>query len=958
MRKFVTSISLGIAVAAMGIPVAYSAEQDEDQFIEEITVTGVRGEENVLDMPMTVTGFNKEMIEKLGIQNTQDLEVLVPGLQIGNRTQGGGKGEDDHYYMRGLGSERTVNFFSDTSVAVYVDGVYTDQTFGIDGGMFDVERVEVARGPQGTTGGRSAIAGAINFHTRKPTDTFDLRTKLELTDVATQRLQVAFGGPIGDTDFSYRLGLSSYTGDGRIENQLGRDAGEPGETIIAPQLRWKNDRWDVTARYHYMEDKGTPMVSLPLAGEDTRDEFIMDAAGNRLCAINEATGLEECQRNPFFGIPSAPAVANCTNLNAGGDYDQNANVVCDPSDLQWKVALNAPIDKDSTSKSVSIDVSFALTDQLSVDYKYGYHDVVNDNLNDSDQRGRTGGGVCLFNHPAVIAGIATAGQTSRLCAQDQGGVGLFTDTGSRYIFTSEQWSHEITLLSDFDGPFNFTLGANLMENDEPYVWIGSDYGSSSGDWLYQDTSATCEANLVSLYGAGGSVSGGDSWLLRDLYTNAATMTHAQALGQVFACPGSPELAAFSGTGKAPFDAHMNNQNAGFYGAAVQRAFGAYFNVEYQLNDEWQLFGGVRYSDDEKDRTEASFGGALARETADPTTICSGGAIDMCDNGFAVISVGVRDSSVFPGRGDLNWSKTTWNVGAEYRPNDDMMYYGRVSTGYRAGGSLGYGQTTAPFQYDAEELTNYEAGIKGLYFDNALQLSASVFLQDFDSHWVFASRMRNAAEQAMNPDLGPLTGEIATISGTKIKGLELEGALRLSDRLTLRGFYNYLDGSIGSYPSLLPYANPTEPGTWVQLPWQDSQGNNQVSWIFGSATPTELGGKQLVNSPKHKTSLTLAYDTPIPADWGNLELLTIANYRSEKFVEPANFDAYAVPSYTRWDVRANWVSPGGAWQVTGYVQNLLDEAAIMMWSPREGVDAPWGTIVEPREFGLSVSWRNM
>ena len=255
------------------------AESGGDRYVETVIVTGERGEVNALDRPMTVTGFNAEMIEQLGIQNTDDLEVLVPGLQVGNRSQGAGKNEDDHYYMRGLGSERTVNFFSDTSVAVYVDGVFTDQTFGIDGGLFDVERVEVARGPQGTTGGRSAIAGSINFHTRKPTEEFDIRTNLEVTDISTQRAQVAFGGPLGDTDFAYRLGLSSYTGDGRLKNISGPDGMKPDELIVAPQLRWKNDRWDVNVKYQRMQDTGTPNASIPLGPENTLDEFILGQDG-------------------------------------------------------------------------------------------------------------------------------------------------------------------------------------------------------------------------------------------------------------------------------------------------------------------------------------------------------------------------------------------------------------------------------------------------------------------------------------------------------------------------------------------------------------------------------------------------------------------------------------------------------------------------------------------------------
>ena len=104
-------------------------------------------------------------------------------------------------------------------------------------------------------------------------------------------------------------------------------------------------------------------------------------------------------------------------------------------------------------------------------------------------------------------------------------------------------------------------------------------------------------------------------------------------------------------------------------------------------------------------------------------------------------------------------------------------------------------------------------------------------------------------------------------------------------------------------------------------------------------------------------MTLAYDVPIPAEMGTLELLTIVNHRSKKYVELGNFDAYAVPSYTRWDLRANWRLANSAWTVTAFAQNLLDEAAISMWSPREGTGSPYGTMVEPRQIGLSVSWQN-
>ncbi len=982
MKRIVPILSVGLTLVATGTLTALSAQAaEDDKYIEEIIVTSERGDVNVMDRPMTVTGFNHEMIEQLGMQNIDDLEVLVPGLQIGNRSEGGGKQENDHFYMRGIGSERSVNFFSDTSVAVYIDGVWTDQTYGTDG-FFDVERVEVARGPQGTTGGRAAMAGSINFHSRKPTDEFDVRASAEWTDISTQSMNVAFGGPLSDTGFSYRLGLQRKVGDGKIENLgLGPDAGEPDRLIVSPSLRWKNDQWDIVARYSKQEDNGTQMVSLPLAGQNTVDEFQMNTdTGQCLTYVDEDSGEERCRRNPFFGVPTAPSVAGCSNVNNDGTRDE-FNIICDADELEWAIALNAPVGQDSFAENLSLDVVFQVTDELKLNYKYGWHNVENRTINDTDQQNRVGGGVCLPGHPKTdplvtlgawvqlgdgswvqpetpildddgnpIPSLLQVGQTSRYCAMDGGGNSTFTNTAYDSIFTSEQTSHELTLISQFDGAFNFTVGFTTLEHEEPNVYSGINNSSYDQDWLYNDTSAACNAAIDSLYGAGGTLSGDDSWLMADLRTNAATMTHAGTVNaQVFVCPGDPLISNYSDTGRSEFSSNLNGQQWSFYGNAKQESTGYYFNADYVFNDTWSVFGGIRRDKDEKDRTESAYA-AVAGRQADGDA-CSNTNYWDC---FAVIGVGFRDSSIdfFRGRGESEWDATTWNVGVEYRTDNDNLVYGRISTGYRPGGSLGYGNRRAPWEYDSEEMTNYEVGIKGVYFDETMQLAATYFRQDFDKYWVFASRLKTEAELAMDPTGGPLTGEVASISGTEIQGIELEGAWRLTDSMMLRGFYNYLDSSIGNYPALYPFPVPGEAGGWVNLGTAENPG-----WVFGSGEPVQYGGNQLVNQPEHKGSLTLAYQAPIPAEMGTLELLTVYNYRSKKYVEPLNLEAYAVDAYTRWDLRANWTSTDSAWRVAFYIQNALDEAALHIWSPREGTGAPFGTIVEPREIGISVSWQN-
>ena len=293
---------------------------------------------------MTVTGFNAGLIEQLGIQNTDDLEVLVPGLQVGVRSHAG-KNEDGHLVMRGVANDRRVNFFQDSSVAVYIDGVYTPVSYGLDAGMFDVERIEVSRGPQGTTGGKTAIAGSISFVTKKPTPEWDMVASAEYTDQFSQRYNVAFGGPIADSNFSYRLALGRLTGDGLIENVgAGPDAGKPDQLQYASQLRFTNDRLDVTTRYTKLRDTGVQKVSLIIGARNTEEEYYLLNDGTRRCetdrdptsptyndCIRDANGNIVYYINPNFGLGQNPAIEDCPGFNSDGSRDpghRNASATC------------------------------------------------------------------------------------------------------------------------------------------------------------------------------------------------------------------------------------------------------------------------------------------------------------------------------------------------------------------------------------------------------------------------------------------------------------------------------------------------------------------------------------------------------------------------------------------------------------------------------------------------------
>ena len=132
--------------------------------LEEVFVTAERREASVQDVPLAVSAFNEQMIDQLQIDDTLDLINIVPNLFGGNNT---GLGTANMYYMRAQGNDESVATF-DPPVGTYVDDVYITRQNANNFTLFDVERLEVLRGPQGTLYGRNTTGGAISVIMRKP----------------------------------------------------------------------------------------------------------------------------------------------------------------------------------------------------------------------------------------------------------------------------------------------------------------------------------------------------------------------------------------------------------------------------------------------------------------------------------------------------------------------------------------------------------------------------------------------------------------------------------------------------------------------------------------------------------------------------------------------------------------------------------------------------------------------
>ena len=130
----------------------------------EITVIARRREERLLDVPIAISALNTEALEKAGAKDLSGIQGAIPNVNI---VQGRGSASSANFYIRGIGQPDALQTF-DPAVGVYVDGVYLSRIQGALLNLFDVERVEVLRGPQGTLYGKNTIGGAVNVVSKKP----------------------------------------------------------------------------------------------------------------------------------------------------------------------------------------------------------------------------------------------------------------------------------------------------------------------------------------------------------------------------------------------------------------------------------------------------------------------------------------------------------------------------------------------------------------------------------------------------------------------------------------------------------------------------------------------------------------------------------------------------------------------------------------------------------------------
>ena len=212
--KNLAIIMSAVPIAAIGVDQAAVAQGTSDKVFEEIVVTAQRREQSIYDVPVAISAFSPETIERQGITDLVDLGKFVPNLNVTGFSAGHTSSANP--FIRGIGLQDHL-ITTEPGVGVYVDGIYLGRQVGQNWNLTNIERVEVLRGPQGTLYGRNSIGGAINIITRKPGDeeggrvsvmagsrgrvNVDAYTNMRLTDQVAMSFTAAYQRRDGLGDF-------------------------------------------------------------------------------------------------------------------------------------------------------------------------------------------------------------------------------------------------------------------------------------------------------------------------------------------------------------------------------------------------------------------------------------------------------------------------------------------------------------------------------------------------------------------------------------------------------------------------------------------------------------------------------------------------------------------------------------------------------------------------------------
>ena len=768
-------LTLGFALSIV-TPAAVAEDEDGADRIEEIVVTAQRREQKVLDVPLAISVFDDDAIEELGISDLEDLTLLIPSTTFGF---------DNQVTIRGVGQQAWRDASAEVGVAVYQNGLFYNENYGIiESSMFDLERVEVLRGPQGTLYGRNSMGGAINFINKKPEQEFGGELLVELTDFNGRRVNGMVTGPLSD-QISFRLTGGYVKRDGTAENVgSAPDAGRLDNYFMSPQVRIQTDRLDFNLRYaQFRADEGH-FDQLFFTQPDTSEETWIGPMG-----VEAGFNTHYLYETP---APSAVLSGPARHTNQIGEVKRKA------------VDHNRRNDRSIERDVINVEASFTFGDNWTLTYFGGWSDSHTEYIHDSDFTSR----VPSAGDPFIAADAPVA----------------FRDSQAHVLFPKTIHSNELHLLGDLNDT-TLLFGLYQFSEESPFELNTYEYAT---------------AGIVQgINGCFGVV--------------PVTRECASAVNWVI-------------------DATVNS-------------VAAFVNVDHQVNDQWNVSVGLRYSEDDKEQTLNEF---MLPIVFTPE--------------FGFVLEFVEDEA------QRTYDDWMGHVTVEFHPDDDQMFHGRYARAFRAGGFNSFTFGESDRTYGGETMDSFELGYKGTLNDGRLTLAANMYRYDY-SDYQQPLTYRKIIEG------NPVTiSNWINLDGSSITGLELEASILLADNLMLRGFYAWTDSKLGD---LLAFNGSNPNQEWLF---------DEEEEALSPANPLQLGGNSFPSLAEQQFSAALTWNIP-DTDMGDFEVVTHYSWVGDREGSIWGIDLDRMEAYGRWDIRVNWEPRDDRFEVTAFIDNVLDKHGV-------------------------------
>ena len=748
--KFACSISAFAVTAVFAFPAMAQDAPDDGQKAQgglaEIIVTATKRSENLQDVPVAVSAISSDTLSNKGVFETSDLNNVAPNLQVSSPY---GQ-QQPNFSLRGVGVGTEYNANAASPVGVYVDEVY--QAFRSSHGqqLYDLEQIEIVRGPQGTLYGRNTTGGAINFITRKPDlggtngyltagygnyDRFNAEGAIEVTPVP-DRLGIRIAGTYVRSDSYYHNlfvsgedrtiqgGPVTYgqlfsqptalLRGGAAQFATGRDPGGyesygvRGTIVFEP-----TDRLKMTLKGYYAKMEGNQEGPVTAGAYDDGDTiyrastllngflpaFATHCAGGAAFPCAPGTSLADA----FAAFPGAAA------------YNRSVDGLSDKDFVLDSIGRAV-----TRSEGVVLNLQYELGDRIKAISISGYDSGLYSQLDNTD----------------------CDGSFLRLCS-----------IGYRSDF--EAFNQDLRFNFDFDR-FQLIAGAY-------YGWdrIKS---ANKPDFFNALTLFNRAAAIdPSYYNPGG------------IFSNGAAGLPYSTLLDPLANNGLPAMP----TG---IDATQDYTQ-------VRESWAIYGEGTYEITDRLKATVGIRYTDDSnvfKDGLTLYYtdAGDPALYTVSDYTVGGEEAfyyVSPLINEAGEVIVPASEGPVPGGlRREGSTSRVSGRVILDYEVADDVMVYASYSRGYRAGtfNGLAYQRSQQVYFVDPEEVDAFEVGLKSRFVNDRVQLNVSAFYYDYKG------------QQGQVVD-SSATANLIALDG-KLKGLEAELQVAATDNLTLSASAGFLD----------------------------------------------------------------------------------------------------------------------------------------------------------------------